>query len=394
MLTLPTIASVAPVEFDPAARTPQLQAAAREALGRALLAQNPSGVVHAADSVRERSCVPLFIDCNDAGFGTIDILDCSTDSGLFVDFVFFNGVVGNSVVATATSLDFDPFLVLFDPDVELVDSGGAVGSSTAVVNAVLNRTSPNWVLAVSPQRTYTFGDYLLTLDCTGTAPDPPPAAPSHLQATALTASSVRLTWQDNANDESSFRIEQKVSASFQEIGSVPANSTSAKVVGLNAGATYTFRVRARSAAGNSAYSNAATATTPTAPTSPCVPGSQVLCIDDQSGDRRFRITVDYQTSQGGGGGSAGAGKAISLAGEGVARGGLFSFFNPANPEMLIKVLDGCPVNGEHWVFYAATTNVGFTVTVTDTQTGAQWSRTNQDHLPAGPVQDTTAFGCD
>ncbi|HTQ78647.1 MAG TPA: trypsin-like serine protease, partial [Thermoanaerobaculia bacterium] len=70
----------------------------------------------------------------------------------------------------------------------------------------------------------------------------------------------------------------------------------------------------------------------------CVPDSTTLCIDDQPGDRRFRVKVAYRTSQDGG--RSGAGNAIPLAGLGVDQGGLFWFFSPANPEMLVKVLDG------------------------------------------------------
>ena len=33
---------------------------------------------------------------------------------------------------------------------------------------------------------------------------------------------------------------------------------------------------------------------------PCAPGANVLCLDDQPGDRRFAINVDYQTTLGGG----------------------------------------------------------------------------------------------
>jgi hypothetical protein len=124
----------------------------------------------------------------------------------------------------------------------------------------------------------------------------------------------------------------------------------------------------------------------------CTPGPTVLCLDDHQGDHRFRATVAYQTSQGGG--LQGAGHALSLAGLGVARGGVFWFFDSANPEMLLKVLDGCAINGHYWVFYAAGTNVGLTTTVTDTIGAHSWTRTNADQHAAAPVQDTEALPCD
>ncbi|HVT57579.1 MAG TPA: hypothetical protein VHR45_04190 [Thermoanaerobaculia bacterium] len=45
------------------------------------------------------------------------------------------------------------------------------------------------------------------------------------------------------------------------------------------------------------------------------------------------------------------------------------------------------------MFYAATTDVGFTVTVTDTQTGQQRVYVNHDGVAAPPQQDTSAFPC-
>jgi len=61
--------------------------------------------------------------------------------------------------------------------------------------------------------------------------------------------------------------------------------------------------------------------------------------------------------------------------------------------MLIKVLDGCALGGNFWVFSAATTNVGFTVTVTDTFTGRLAVYRNQDLSTAAPVEDTRSLSC-
>jgi hypothetical protein len=118
----------------------------------------------------------------------------------------------------------------------------------------------------------------------------------------------------------------------------------------------------------------------------CETTDTVLCIDG-----RFRIEVEFATVQSGGvGGLARAVPAVDL---GMPRGGLFWFFNRDNPEMLVKVLDGCGANGHWWVFYSAVTNVGFTTTVVDTVTGGTWARSNPDLHAAAPLQDTTAFPC-
>jgi hypothetical protein len=125
--------------------------------------------------------------------------------------------------------------------------------------------------------------------------------------------------------------------------------------------------------------------------STCQPSASVLCIDNESGDRRFSITVSYSTSEGGG--LSGNGNAIGLASVGVDHGGLFWFFGADNPEMLVKVLNGCASNGEFWLFFSAGTNVGFSLTAVDTTTGARRTYTNPDLTAAAPVQDTAAFSC-
>lgn len=93
------------------------------------------------------------------------------------------------------------------------------------------------------------------------------AAPSNLIATAVSASRINLTWNDNSGNESQFRIERGLSSTtFAEIASVSANSTAYADTGLTAGTTYYYRVRAvklHRSRGEifSEYSNAAKATT-------------------------------------------------------------------------------------------------------------------------------------
>lgn len=123
----------------------------------------------------------------------------------------------------------------------------------------------------------------------------------------------------------------------------------------------------------------------------CTPSSQVLCISDQPGDRRFQLTSSFATVEGGGlSGNAGA---VDLSSVGITDGGVFWFFSASNPEMLIKVLDGCALNNHFWVFFSAVTNVGFHVTVKDTKTSHSVTYSNPDQTAAAPVQDTSALPC-
>lgn len=49
--------------------------------------------------------------------------------------------------------------------------------------------------------------------------------------------------------------------------------------------------------------------------------------------------------------------------------GTFSFFDPANPEGVVKLLDGREINGHFWLFYGSLTLLGHELVVTDTATG-------------------------
>lgn len=95
-----------------------------------------------------------------------------------------------------------------------------------------------------------------------------PSGPTGLTATAISADSIRLNWQDNANNEQGYRVEQSEDgATFREIfsGSSPDQITHT-VSGLDANNRYHFRVRGYNLGGNSGYSNNANALTlPAAP---------------------------------------------------------------------------------------------------------------------------------
>ena len=88
-----------------------------------------------------------------------------------------------------------------------------------------------------------------------------------------------------------------------------------------------------------------------------------------------------------GDGSAGRGQALAL----TSDSGLFWFFEEDNIELLVKVLDGCGVNGAYWVFTAGTTDVGVNLQVTDTLTGLTWQQNHLNGSTYLPALDTAAF---
>ncbi|MBN1670803.1 MAG: lamin tail domain-containing protein, partial [Kiritimatiellae bacterium] len=95
----------------------------------------------------------------------------------------------------------------------------------------------------------------------------PPAAPDNVAAAAVSSSEIRLTWRDNSDNETQFKIRR--SADGVDFGALDAvfvgpNVTSWTDTGLAAGARRWYIVRAENAAGVSAYSAAVDATTPAA----------------------------------------------------------------------------------------------------------------------------------
>lgn len=221
----------------------------------------------------------------------------------------------------------------------------------------------------------------LTILDNDSSPGNVPAAPTALTATAASKSEITLSWHDVAG-ETGYRVERKkLGGAFQEVGTVGANVTNFIAGGLEEATAYTFRVRAQNAAGNSPYSNEATAATD-ALVAPCVASSTVLCLTNN----RFAVRLSWRSAS-----QSGDGHTVPL--PSAPDSGLFYFEQSSNIEMLIKVLNACSFTPNYWVFFAATTNVELIVTVTDTQTGKVKVYFNPLNTAALPVQDTSAFSC-
>jgi CSLREA domain-containing protein len=111
----------------------------------------------------------------------------------------------------------------------------------------------------------------------------------------------------------------------------------------------------------------------------CLDGGPNLCLNQD----RFRVAAHFRTGQG----ATGQGQALPL----TSDSGLYWFFDPANIELTVKVLDGCGLNGHYWVFLSGLTNVEVTITVTDTRNGTVKTYTNPLNRNFRPVFDTGAF---
>jgi len=89
-------------------------------------------------------------------------------------------------------------------------------------------------------------------------------APTRLTVRATSRTTAVLTWRDKAQGEESFVVERAPSrrGPFQVVATLPADSTSDQVTGLNPGTVYFFRVRAESGDQTSPYSSVVGVRTP------------------------------------------------------------------------------------------------------------------------------------
>lgn len=101
------------------------------------------------------------------------------------------------------------------------------------------------------------------------------------------------------------------------------------------------------------------------------------------GDGRFRVEVAWEDPFNGG---SGVGHAIPD----TSDSGGFWFFDPANTELKVKIIDGRTVNGRFWFFYGALSNVEYRIAVTDQRTGLAKTYDNPPGV-FGSFADTFAF---
>ena len=70
---------------------------------------------------------------------------------------------------------------------------------------------------------------------------------------------------------------------------------------------------------------------------------------------------------------------------------LFYFFTFDNPELMVKVVDGCALNGRYWVFGSAATDLNYSVTVKDLAAGREETYRRSRSNPL--IGDAVSFPC-
>lgn len=128
-----------------------------------------------------------------------------------------------------------------------------------------------------------------------------PIAPTWGTATAISAASISLVWNDNSLDETSFTLQRKTGAVCDNAGWLTINSPAADATTFQdnnrvANTQYSYRIRANNASGSSAWSGCATATTFTAATA--LPADPTGLIATPGAPGSGQILLSWTDNQG------------------------------------------------------------------------------------------------
>ncbi len=114
--------------------------------------------------------------------------------------------------------------------------------------------------------------------------------------------------------------------------------------------------------------------------SACTASETALCLQNS----RYEVQANWQTGE-----RSGAATVIPR----TADTGMFWFFSQGNVELIVKVLDGCALNGHRWVLMGGLTDVGVEIMVTDSESGEAKMYGNPEGSPFATMFDVTAFSC-
>lgn len=179
-----------------------------------------------------------------------------------------------------------------------IESSVGGGSFSLIRTLAANLVSAN-ITGLAPGTVYTFrvravstttgaSGYSDEASATTLALPPPPAAPSSLSATTVSGVQINLSWTDNSNNETGFKIERSADGvAFSQIATVGANVTSYANSDLSSATPYHYRVRASNGSGDSAYSGIASATT----------GAEAVLQQNTSGGNKIDLKQGQKGAQ-------------------------------------------------------------------------------------------------
>jgi hypothetical protein len=390
------------------------------------------------------ACVTQGIPCNTTVAEGLTTDDCRLPlDNSFYDAWTFEGVAGQTVQITLQSTAFDTYLFLLDPNgLELEENDDYPGGGTDSRITLELTDSGTYTIYANSYDPGETGAYNLQLVC---STGPPPAscsansttlclnngrfrvqaifsAPS-LGITNAPAQAVPLTgdtgyfWFFSANnveivikavDGRSFNnhfwvfygalsdVEYTITVTDTSTGSVkPYHNTAGNLASVadtaafaGSGAGASPAEQGASAVGTSpaideiVWAESARIAGLLSPetSQACTANATTLCLNNG----RFQVQAIFSAP------SLGITNAPAQAVPLTGDTGYFWFFSANNVEIVLKAVDGRAFNNYFWVFYGALSDVEYTITVTDTSTGAVKPYHNTaGHLAS--VADTAAF---
>lgn len=156
-------------------------------------------------------------------------------------------------------------------------SDGVNFATVTTVGANVNGYSD---VGLTPATTYHYrvsafnnnGDSGFSNAANATTNSIPPYAPSNLLATATAPTQIKLSWSDNATNETGYKVERSPNNStWAQIALLSVSATTFNDTTVSAATLYYYRIRAYGSGGDSAYTAVASATTPAPP--PPLPAS-------------------------------------------------------------------------------------------------------------------------
>ena len=240
-------------------RLVSIEAAAFEPKG-ALVPNPPSGLIV---SVVSSSSLRLQWQDNSSNETSFSVFRCQGNS--CTPFSSIGSVGADTAIFTNTSLSGGTTYGYY------VCAVGKGGRTSAPSNTAWSTT-----LAASPTPTPTPTPNPTPMPTP--TPTATPTAPANLTATPVSTSQINLTWTDMSGNESGFKIQRLANSVWTQVGTTAANVASWANGGLSASTTYTYRVMAYNATGDSPASNQASATTQTlsGPSAPAASGATSL----------------------------------------------------------------------------------------------------------------------
>jgi hypothetical protein len=387
------------------------------------------------------ACTTLGINCNSTMTGALTSDDCRLEiDNSFYDAWTFQATAGQTIQITMSSTAFDTYLILFDPsgnEIDENDDGPGLGSNSRI--SFTPDASGTYTVYANSYQAGQTGSYNLEVLCNTAGPSTCTAGATTLclnngrfkvqaifsapslgitnapaQAVPLTsdtgyfwffsASNVELVLK--AVDGRSFNgffwvfygalsdVEYHITVTDTTTGAVKVYSNTAGHLasvadtaafpGTGANATGATATPESSASAIDAIVRAEkghvtrllSASTPQA----CTANDTTLCLNGG----RFQVSTIFSAP------SLGITNAPAHAVPLTSDTGYFWFFSASNVELVLKAVDGRTFNNHFWVFYGALSDVEYTITVTDTVTGAVKTYSNvAGHLAS--VADTAAF---